>query len=83
MHIYDVRVYNLDLQQCQNLAYSEVRAAHQAECHNSWLKDFCVKQKAIAATQNLFSSEARECIAKVFEKAMADTTPFPPSDSSK
>jgi Peptidase M76 family len=31
-HIYDVRQLHLDLTSCQDLAYSEVRAAREAEC---------------------------------------------------
>eukprot|EP00547_Thalassionema_nitzschioides_P010021 CAMPEP_0194224290 /NCGR_PEP_ID=MMETSP0156-20130528/37082_1 /TAXON_ID=33649 /ORGANISM="Thalassionema nitzschioides, Strain L26-B" /LENGTH=173 /DNA_ID=CAMNT_0038955763 /DNA_START=203 /DNA_END=721 /DNA_ORIENTATION=- len=36
MHVYDVRVNKLDLRTCENLAYSEVRAAREAECQKSW-----------------------------------------------
>jgi Peptidase M76 family len=32
VHVYDVRVLAKDLLQCHNLAYSEVRAAREAEC---------------------------------------------------
>lgn len=35
MHIYDVRQLRLNLQSCQELAYSEVRAAREAECSSS------------------------------------------------
>ena len=78
VHLYDVQTSKLDLQQCENLAYSEIRAAKAAECRNSWkqLQSFCVKQKAICATNNLFPSEGRKCVQKVFEKAFADNQPF-------
>jgi Peptidase M76 family len=32
IHIYDVRTLKLDLLQCSDLAYSEIRAAREAEC---------------------------------------------------
>jgi Peptidase M76 family len=32
VHVYDVRKLQLDLRDCENLAYSEVRAAREAEC---------------------------------------------------
>lgn len=34
IHVYDVRQLQLDLRQCESLAYSEVRAARDAECRN-------------------------------------------------
>jgi hypothetical protein len=42
VHVYDVRQLKLDLRDCENLAYSEVRAAREAECASlvrpkSWL----------------------------------------------
>ena len=79
MHLYDVQTLRLDLQECENLAYSEVRAAKAAECRSSWhphLQSYCVKQKAICATNNLFPSEGRACIQKVFEHAFRDNRPF-------
>lgn len=33
IHIYDVRKLQLNLKDCESLAYSEVRAAREAECH--------------------------------------------------
>jgi hypothetical protein len=78
VHLYDVQTLQLDLQQCENLAYSEVRAAKAAECRDSWkqLQSYCVKQKAICATNNLFPLEGRKCIHTVFDKAFADNRPF-------
>lgn len=79
VHLHDVQTLQLDLQQCENLAYSEVRAAKAAECRDSWnnqLQAYCVKQKAICATNNLFPREGRNCIQKVFHKAFADNRPF-------
>ena len=78
VHLYDVQTLQLDLQQCENLAYSEVRAAKAAECRNAWsqLQPYCVKQKAICATNNLFPLEGRQCIQKVFAQAFRDNRPF-------
>ena len=79
VHLYDVQNLKLDLQQCENLAYSEVRAAKAAECRDTWsqyMKSFCVKQKAICATNNLFPTEGRKCIQKVFHHAFEDNRPF-------
>lgn len=80
VHLYDVQTLRLDLQDCENLAYSEVRAAKAAECKDSWhphLQSYCVKQKAICATNNLFPIEGRKCIQKVFDRAFGDNRPFP------
>lgn len=79
VHLYDVQTLQLDLQKCENLAYSEIRAAKAAECRNSWhphLMSYCVKQKAICATNNLFPKEGRQCIQQVFDHAFADNRPF-------
>lgn len=78
VHLYDVQNSKLDLQQCENLAYSEIRAAKAAECRNTWsqLQTFCVKQKAICATNNLFPSQGRNCVQKVFPRAFEDNQPF-------
>jgi hypothetical protein len=78
VHLYDVQNLKLDLQQCETLAYSEVRAAKAAECRNTWsaLQSYCVKQKAIHATHNMFPLEGRKCIQKVFSEAFDDNRPF-------
>lgn len=82
-HVYDVRMLQLDLRDCENLAYSEVRAARQAECANSWMPQSCIRQKALTATHNLFPDHARQCVQRVLEQAMKDTRPFPPAHASK
>ena len=78
VHVYDVRVHQLDLRTCENLAYSEVRAARDAECKDAWLAGhYCVPHKAYLATSNLFpADEAKACLSRVFEEAMADTVPL-------
>lgn len=81
VHLYDVQTLKLDLQECENLAYSEVRAAKAAECRDSWhpqLQSYCVRQKAICATNNLFPLEGRGCIQRVFQHAFSDNRPFQP-----
>ena len=35
IHLYDVQTLKLDLSDCETVAYSEVRAAREAECHRS------------------------------------------------
>lgn len=86
VHLYDVQTLQLDLQRCENLAYSEVRAAKAAECRDSWhphLQSYCVRQKAICATNNLFPIEGRSCIQKVFDHAFADNRPFQPKQAKR
>eukprot|EP00545_Synedropsis_sp_CCMP1620_P005581 CAMPEP_0119031926 /NCGR_PEP_ID=MMETSP1176-20130426/41792_1 /TAXON_ID=265551 /ORGANISM="Synedropsis recta cf, Strain CCMP1620" /LENGTH=253 /DNA_ID=CAMNT_0006988331 /DNA_START=114 /DNA_END=874 /DNA_ORIENTATION=+ len=75
VHVYDVRINQLDLRGCENLAYSEVRAAREAECKDAWLANrYCIPQNAYRATSNLFpGAQAKACIARVFDTAMADT----------
>jgi len=97
IHVYDVRQLKLDLTSCQELAYSEIRAAKHAECASTAPTDnnpnnlssllklpttlfqtSCIKSKATAATSNLFTKpgQAKDCINRVFTKAMNDTRPF-------
>jgi hypothetical protein len=76
VHVYDVRKLQLDLRDCENLAYSEVRAAREAECRFSWYTRACAKRTAMTATSNLFPhTMAYDCMQKVFETAMKDTRP--------
>lgn len=62
------------------LAYSEVRAAREAECFSStrFFKTICVKDRATIATKNMFPSKGQDCVRQVFEDAMNDRTPFTP-----
>jgi len=86
IHVYDVRVRKgsdaLDLRQCDQLAYSEVRAAREAECFNSsrFTKAYCVRDRAAVATSNMFPKDGRHCVAQVYEEAMKDLSPFNNSD---
>ena len=89
IHVYDHIVANRDLRDCQQLAYSEIRAAREAECSEyfrgekflcSWFRQWCVKTTAIKATSSLFPNEATKCVNQVFEKAYYDTSPFPKTE---
>ncbi|KAK1745590.1 hypothetical protein QTG54_003514 [Skeletonema marinoi] len=69
----------MDLTNCKELAYSEIRAAREAECGNSltaYTQLICVKDKATVATKNMFPDEGRACVCNVFDEAMNDHTPF-------
>lgn len=69
----------MDLRDCRQLARSEVRAAREAECRNSFAQftaNICVKEKATIATRNMFPEEGRKCVCDVFEEAMNDMAPF-------
>lgn len=47
IHLYDVQTLKLDLSDCETVAYSEVRAAREAECHRS------VRRAAKEASESL------------------------------
>jgi Peptidase M76 family len=76
IHVYDVIQLKLDLRSCVNLAYSEIRAARDAECHDSWFPQSCIQKKAMTATLNLFPQQGGSCISQVYNEAMADRRPF-------
>jgi hypothetical protein len=81
IHIYDVS-RSMDLQQCRQLAYSEVRAARDAECHKSlstFTRNICAKDKATAATKNMFPDQGRGCVCEVFDRAILDMSPLGPN----
>ena len=89
IHVYDHLVAHRDLRDCQQLAYSEIRAAREAECSEyfrgekflcSWFRQWCVKTTAIKATSSLFPNEATKCVNQVFDKAYYDTSPFPKTE---
>mmetsp|Transcript_6851 Transcript_6851/g.12223 ORF Transcript_6851/g.12223 Transcript_6851/m.12223 type:complete len:356 (+) Transcript_6851:64-1131(+) len=79
IHIYDVHSRKMDLRDCRQLAHSEVRAAREAECSNSFAQftaNICVKDKATVATRNMFPEEGKKCVCDVFNEAMNDLAPF-------
>lgn len=77
VHSYDLmhKRYNLDT--CDGLAASEIRAAREAECAKRfpWFKDMCIKAHAEAATKNFFPSSGAQCVQRMFEVAVADLEP--------
>lgn len=79
IHVYDVFIRNMDLKQCNSLAYSEIRAAREAECASSltnFTKNICVRDKAGVATKNMFPEEGRKCVCDVFDLAVGDMSPL-------
>ena len=78
-HRIDVHSRQMDLRDCKSLAYSEVRAAREAECSNSltsFTGNICAKDKATVATRNMFPEEGRKCVCDVFDRAIKDYAPF-------
>lgn len=70
----------MDLTNCAELAYSEVRAAREAECHYtpqlcSWFKKQCVKNTATRSTSTLFPDQGAACVTQIFEQAYRDVGP--------
>mmetsp|Transcript_17372 Transcript_17372/g.29139 ORF Transcript_17372/g.29139 Transcript_17372/m.29139 type:complete len:194 (-) Transcript_17372:137-718(-) len=85
VHAYDYANQRCDFFSCDGLAYTEVRAAREAECSNrymhtlpfvgDWFKENCIKGRATASTSNLFPKNARHCVEKVYSKAVLDDHP--------
>lgn len=86
VHLYDVHTREMDLKDCRQLAYSEVRAAREAECsksYTSFTTNMCARDKATVATRNLFPEEGKKCVCDVFNDAMNDLSPFSFADGEK
>lgn len=86
VHIYDVHSRKMDLRDCKQLAYSEVRAAREAECFNSltaFTANICAKDKAVTATRNMFPESGRKCVCDIFDEAIKDHAPFEKSIEGK
>lgn len=89
VHAYDYSKNRCDFSTCTGLAFSEVRAAREAECSNSYypfqfMRDICIRDTAIRSTSSRFSkSEAKVCVDSVFSKAMRDLEPFSPEVRSE
>jgi hypothetical protein len=75
-HAYDYANNRCDFSTCEGLAYTEIRAARDAECLNkmSWLKNYCIKSCATASAGNMFR-DADKCVQAMFDKALADVSP--------
>lgn len=80
VHAYDYDHKRSDFSTCEGLAFSEVRAAREAECNANfpiqWLRDNCIYHHAGRSTANLYPSAGYECVRKIFTEAMEDTSPF-------
>lgn len=76
-HAYDFIHDKCDFATCEGLAYSEVRAARNAECATSWkfTKRSCVRAHAISATSHIFPKQAKACVVKVLDAALVDNSP--------
>lgn len=86
VHAYDFSNQMCDFGTCEGLAYSEVRAAREGDCTGfypfEWLRRECVMQKAISSTASLHPRvEAERCVKAVYDTAVADLRPNPPSPS--
>jgi Peptidase M76 family len=81
IHIYDFRTRRMNLQDCHQLAYTEVRAAREGECRAAWWPASCVKERALTSTNIMFGEGGKACIRAVFETAMHDNAPFTPQSS--
>ena len=49
VHIYDIWTRQMDLQDCHQLAYSEVRAVQEGESQAAWWPASCVKEQALTS----------------------------------
>lgn len=79
MHLFDAHHNRCDFGTCEGLAYSEVRAARQAECKGffpfEFFRERCIKNHATKSTANIFPRNARDCVDQVYETAMKDSEP--------
>lgn len=83
VHAFDYLVSGRNLLDCQALAYSEVRAAHAAECSElsrsftcSFFEKGCVRSMATRSTENLFPGRGAGCVNAVFDSAYNDRAPY-------
>lgn len=79
IHAFDFSNQRCNFYTCDGLAYTEVRAAREAECSRyfpfQFMKDHCVKHHATQSTSNLFGKDAGACVERVFLEAYADMHP--------
>lgn len=81
VHAHDHLNRTADLTTLDGLAYSEIRAAREAECSDRWpiLREGCIRDKASRATRNVFPTMASQpAVMRTFEQAMADERPWKP-----
>jgi hypothetical protein len=82
VHAFDYSLGRCDFSTCQGLAFSEVRAAREAECSGWFLHDFfrasCIKDHATRSTASIFPEPgvAASCVEEVYSSAMQDLEPY-------
>ena len=84
IHAIDHCTRGINLEDCEQLACSEIRASRESECASKmypwpaadWLKRQCVRTTAINATSNMFPDRGAKCVNAVFDRCYADTVPF-------
>ena len=60
VHLYDVQTLQLDLSDCETVAYSEVRAAREAECHKGVQDALKSKEDHAKAVNDYLDSDSTE-----------------------
>lgn len=79
VHAYDFSNKRCNFYSCDGLAYTEVRAAREAECNRpfpvTWLRDYCIKDMATRSTKNIYGKDSHKCVERVFDSARADEEP--------
>jgi Peptidase M76 family len=89
VHAYDYSHNRCNFSTCAGLAYSEIRAAREAECSNGYypfefMRQMCVRDVAIRSTSNLFpKAEATTCVDAAMSTAIKDLEPFSAARSRK
>jgi hypothetical protein len=80
IHVHDVRQLRLDLQDCESLAYSEVRAAREAECRH-YPDDEKNKRISDPTVSSWFSrsnpTSRRSCVQQTAQTATSNLFPQP------
>lgn len=77
VHCFDYHHNRCDFSTCEGLAYTEVRAAREAECNRYFpaqiFKNWCVEYHAKKATSNIFPRTGSQCVDTVFKQANTDS----------
>ena len=81
IHAFDYTKNRCDFSTCKGIAFSEVRAAREAECSGKyyplqWFKTNCVRNHATRSTANVFPEQAKQCVDEVLHSALQDKAPF-------
>lgn len=79
VHAFDYFHNRCDFSSCDGVAYTEVRAAREAECNRYFplrmFRNMCVEFHAKQATKNIYPKNGAKCVDVVFDKAIKDTDP--------